>query len=310
MMLRALAIACLTLAASSAAAQNRVGVAGAVNPDADLSRGGTERTVVIGQNVLFRDRIVTSGAGLVNVLFVDGSAFTVGPNARVVIDEFVYDPSTGAGSLVAEVTSGALRFVGGRLSKSAGGVRFNTPAGTLGVRGGITNIDLDPPCRQGGDCPSEVASFVFGEELSFAGRDGQRKSIRTEGYSFVVGDGRVDIVPTEELDLASLQSRLAGRRGTTGGADEGPTDAGVEQSGVPTLNSDLSPFFTLPRRKPVVLSSRYLPSDDPVTDGISLMDRVFEERGRADALRDFGDDAAEPPYYDPPPCLGDGCYYK
>ena len=86
---------------------------------------------------LYNERIDTSGTGVVQVLLLDGSTFTVGPNSNLVIDKFVYDPGRGKGELVASFTKGALRFIGGKLSKPVGGIQVKTPAGELTVRGGM-----------------------------------------------------------------------------------------------------------------------------------------------------------------------------
>ena len=48
--------------------------------------------VKIGKSVFYNERINTTGSGLVQVLLVDGSTFTVGPGSDLVIDKFVYDP--------------------------------------------------------------------------------------------------------------------------------------------------------------------------------------------------------------------------
>ncbi|MEM8662586.1 MAG: hypothetical protein AAGF49_00515, partial [Pseudomonadota bacterium] len=241
------------------AAQNRVGVTSAVNQQSSVERAAGVRSVVVGENVLFEDRIITSDAGLVQVLFVDGSTFTVGSGARVVIDEFVFDPSTNAGSLVAEVTSGALRFVGGRLSKGGNTVRFRTPGGTLGVRGAIVNIDLEPECLPDGRCPDATASLVFGVEMVLTLPNGQTRRIHTAGYTFVFfGTGaatRVEIVPTSSLNQSRLQARLAGRPGASGGSANIPSERAVVESGIPPINSDRAPIFVLPRPKPIVVTS-------------------------------------------------------
>jgi hypothetical protein len=97
--------------------------------------GGETSTLRIGKSVVYDERINTSGSGVVQVLLVDGSTVTVGPGSSLVIDKFVYNPSTGRGELVATFSKGALRFVGGKLSKTAPGVKVKTPAGALTVRG-------------------------------------------------------------------------------------------------------------------------------------------------------------------------------
>ena len=78
----------------------QVGVAAAVKPDA--FSGGSE--IKIGESVFYNQRINTSGEGLVQVLLVDGSTFTVGPGSDLVIDKFVHNPSKGTGEIAATTT--------------------------------------------------------------------------------------------------------------------------------------------------------------------------------------------------------------
>ena len=45
--------------------------------------------------------VATDARGQTQVLFLDQSALTVGPNSQLVIDEFVYDPARGAAVIAA-----------------------------------------------------------------------------------------------------------------------------------------------------------------------------------------------------------------
>ncbi len=89
------AVAAVALAGPIGAAHaDKVGVAAAVNPDAFSSLSGSPQTELnIGKSIFFNERINTTGKGLVQVLLVDGSTFTVGPGSDLVIDKFVYDPN-------------------------------------------------------------------------------------------------------------------------------------------------------------------------------------------------------------------------
>ena len=89
LLLTSASVAALSLAwAPSPALADKVGVTSAVKPDA-FSDGAP---VSIGSSVFYNQRINTSGAGIVQVLLIDGSTFTVGPGSDLVIDKFVYDP--------------------------------------------------------------------------------------------------------------------------------------------------------------------------------------------------------------------------
>lgn len=204
-----------------------VGVAAAVNTDAFGTRpGGARSAVVLGQNVVFNERIETDGSGLVQVLLVDGSTFTVGANSDLVIDEFVYDPESGSGKLVASFGKGIARFVGGKLSKSRGGVTVKTPVGTIGIRGGIANLNLN------GDAP--VFSLLFGDGLTFIGPDGQTSRVYKPGYSMVIGGGQQPTVRrTTQGDLGNIQIGLIGS-GQNGGSPNPPTGGQLNRPGIPS----------------------------------------------------------------------------
>ena len=56
----------------AAAAQQRVGVNSAVNPDASgTPPGAATRQLMIGQDVVYHEHIVTTGAGQSQILFLD-----------------------------------------------------------------------------------------------------------------------------------------------------------------------------------------------------------------------------------------------
>src|SRR3546814_16097828 len=92
---------------------------------------------------MFEERIVTTSVGQTQVLFVDQSSLTVGPNAEVVIDRFVYDPDRTTGELVVSVTKGVFRFVGGKISAS-NGATIRTPTAKLGIRGSVVLASAAP----------------------------------------------------------------------------------------------------------------------------------------------------------------------
>ena len=85
-------LALCTYGTSPAISATKVGVAAAVNLDAKSTRSGATKIISLGQNVIHNEKISTDAEGLVQILLVDGTTFTVGPNSQLTIDEFVYDP--------------------------------------------------------------------------------------------------------------------------------------------------------------------------------------------------------------------------
>lgn len=127
-----LAVSAASMVASSALALE-VGKASAVNPAATANL----RTITIGSSIAHKERIKTAAQGSVQILFVDKTSMTIGPNSDLTIDEYVYDPNAGTGKLAATLGKGALRFVGGQISHS-GEAEIKTATAVVGIRGGVT----------------------------------------------------------------------------------------------------------------------------------------------------------------------------
>ncbi len=143
-----------------------------------------EHLLKIGVEVVGNERVITTKDGRAQLLFLDHSALTVGPNSNLVLDKFVYDPDAGIGELVFSATKGIFRLVGGRISKKTP-VTIKTPSGTIGIRGGIAIVSIE----EGG--PVE-AIFLFGKDMTVcsggtasacvtATRPGSAVTIDTEG---------------------------------------------------------------------------------------------------------------------------------
>ncbi|MDP6353338.1 MAG: FecR family protein [Alphaproteobacteria bacterium] len=65
----------------------------------------------------------------------DGTEITLGENAELLIDEFVYEAGS-RGNLFLKVLKGAFLFIGGAIEEiMASNVAIDTPAATLGIRG-------------------------------------------------------------------------------------------------------------------------------------------------------------------------------
>src|SRR5437868_15405340 len=111
-----LAAAAAALVVTETAVAQQVGTAAAVNPAAQARGTSGSRTIILGQSIAHRERIQTTSAGSVQLLFLDKTSMTIGPNSDLAIDEYVYDPNTNTGKMAATLTKGVMRFVGGQIS--------------------------------------------------------------------------------------------------------------------------------------------------------------------------------------------------
>lgn len=262
-------VAGATLALVASSAHAKVGVAAAVNIDARGQKPGTAaRVITMGADVIFNEEISTDAKGLVQLLLVDGTTFTIGPNAHLVIDEFVYKPETGEARVVASIAKGAFRFIGGQASRKAGGVTINTAAGAIGVRGGMVEGNV----RSAADA---TFSMIFGREVQFTGKGGARARLYKPGYTMVVsGPGGPDVRPRTKEDAATFLAALSGRPGSNGGASKPPDNATVERSGVSAVNSNLPEKAMIPPIRPFPVQSSNL---DNVEEASVELDQVAQQ---------------------------------
>lgn len=84
------------------------------------------------QRVALADQVRTGPDSRLQIALLDRTKITVGANAQLTIDKFIYDPN--GGSVSVTVAKGALRFMSGstKSNRSVG-----TPAATIGIRGTI-----------------------------------------------------------------------------------------------------------------------------------------------------------------------------
>jgi hypothetical protein len=235
-------VAGLSLTAGSSAlfAQDRVGVNSAVNPEATGAvPGAAARQLVIGQDVIFNEHITTTAAGQTQLLFLDESSMTVGPNSDLTIDQFVYDPKSGTGKLAMSATRGLLRYVGGKLSKQDDAVTLRTATATLAVRGGAYVAEVHPDGKTD-------AGFLYGKGLTVTGVAGGSQTITRPGWQSIVLPGGLPSRPAPMPPglLALYTQLLDGRTGGRGGAPVIPTDTSVADSGVgQTISGNLTQSF-------------------------------------------------------------------
>lgn len=100
-------------------------------------------TVVLSKDALVHqgDQIETGTGAKLGLVFIDKTTFAIGENARMVLNEVVFDPQGGNLSSVVTLLHGAFLFVTGEIGKLLPeAVVVNTPVATIGVRGTETSV--------------------------------------------------------------------------------------------------------------------------------------------------------------------------
>jgi hypothetical protein len=131
--LRVLAISFLALAFSaSLSLAASVGVVTKVENQAQI--GGA--TAVVGTPVQMNDELRTGAKSHLEVSFRDNTTLTLGENARVVIDRYVFNPEQSTGELALSTSAAAFRLATGKLSEMRDKkINVTAPFAALAVRG-------------------------------------------------------------------------------------------------------------------------------------------------------------------------------
>lgn len=127
-----------TFLSTHAAAQEPSGNVIRVDPAVNATGAGGQRLLELEGAVFMGDDIVASPNGLAQIRFIDDTKMVIGPNSRLRIDEFVFNPDNTAQKVTISAVKGVFRFISGNSAHEAYSLR--TPTMTIGVRGTVIDI--------------------------------------------------------------------------------------------------------------------------------------------------------------------------
>lgn len=133
-----LILAAVLTTATALATGDRPGVGGVerLEREATATFQADTRQLSVDDDVFFQDLLETSAQARLAVTLADGTQLTLGENASLRIDEFVYTPDSSTARMGLSVLEGAFQFVGGDAENMDDSeVEINTSVATLGVRG-------------------------------------------------------------------------------------------------------------------------------------------------------------------------------
>ena len=110
-------------------------------PVVQVGTAGQAGQAKVGDLVYQGDGVATGADGRVGINFTDGSSFNLSNNARMVLDEFVYDPNSTSNESLFNLTKGTFTFVAGKVAKT-GDMKVDTPVATMGIRGTTPRVEI------------------------------------------------------------------------------------------------------------------------------------------------------------------------
>lgn len=185
-----------------------------------------ERVLRVGVDVQANEVITTDANDRAHLMFLDGTSLSVGPNAQLTIDKFVYDPATKTGDLAINASKGVFRLVGGKISKT-NAISVTTPSSTIGIRGGISIFNVDQK--------ETTSIFVFGISMT-VGAGGKLEIVTRPGFQVTTLFGTLPGLAVA-VPPGAMSGFLAKLEGSKGGGQSGGADQAAQNSGFSNANS-------------------------------------------------------------------------
>ena len=109
-----------------------------------VERQGEESALEKDSDIMFKDNVIT-GKGNIGITFIDDTNVAVSPQSKLVIDEFIYDPSDpSASKLVMNIAVGTVRYASGNIAHLDNqNVDIRTPTAKILVRGTAFSMTVD-----------------------------------------------------------------------------------------------------------------------------------------------------------------------
>jgi hypothetical protein len=119
-------------------AQTAIGNTSKVVNQVEAAAANAVRRLALRDSIFQAEVIRTSARSATELVFRDETTITIGPEAQVTLDTFVFDPDPAKAKVVVRQSIGALRFVSGKSANIAYEIR--TPTATIGVRGTVFTV--------------------------------------------------------------------------------------------------------------------------------------------------------------------------
>src|SRR5712671_461031 len=128
-------------AAGTASAAKVVGHVVKTTGSASIVRNGVTIDVNNGDNIYQNDVVQTGSGSTLGLVLIDGTTFNLTANARLMLNDLVYEANSTSNSSLFTLVQGAANFVAGQVAKT-GDMKVATPVAAIGIRGTAVILDI------------------------------------------------------------------------------------------------------------------------------------------------------------------------
>ncbi len=175
-----------TLTNPAAAIDSQVAQVATLQGSATVTRGGATPAALKVSDPVYKHDVLQAGANsLLGVTFDDETTLNLNANARLTVDEFVYQDGGRSNAALFNVVRGTVAFVAGQAAKT-GDMKFTTATASLGIRG-TTGVVEVPDGGAGGTAEPKIKLYPDADgrvgRIEVFDRQGGRLGTLTQGAS-------------------------------------------------------------------------------------------------------------------------------
>jgi FecR protein len=168
------------------AADEPIGNVATLTGSATVTRNNTATPLKLQDDIFLNDVLQTSADSTLGVTFNDATTFNLTANARITVDNYVYEDGGQQNAALFDVARGTVAFVAAAVAKT-GDMKISTPTATLGIRGTTGLVEV--PEGASAANPNNVAIKLYPDPDGHVGRievndrAGARLGFLTQGAS-------------------------------------------------------------------------------------------------------------------------------
>jgi hypothetical protein len=159
-----------------------VGSVATLQGTASVTRNNATSALQLRDTVYKNDVLQTNTDGTLGITFDDETTFTLKPNTRLAVDEFIYQQGGTDNAAVFNVLRGTAAFVAAEVAHT-GDMKITTPSSTLGIRGTTGLVEVPEGGTTGGQVSIKLYPDADGRvgRIEVFGRDGAQLGILSRG---------------------------------------------------------------------------------------------------------------------------------
>jgi hypothetical protein len=159
-----------------------VGSVATLQGSASVTRNNASSALALRDPVYKNDVLQTNVDGTLGITFDDETTFTLKPNTRLAVDEFVYQEGGTDNAAIFNVVRGTAAFVAAEVAHT-GNMKIDTPTSSLGIRGTTGLVEVPEGGTAGGQVSIKLYPDADGRvgRIEVFGRDGAQLGILSRG---------------------------------------------------------------------------------------------------------------------------------